>query len=340
MMTQSHRRQPPSRRAAHLARGRRAKRFSPKKILWIVLLSLLAIALIAAGVVAFTSREVQVSVDAEDPQLKNPFEDVLVSGRVGATPVVEVLGELSASSVKVSEIITGDGREITEGGAVVLSITAFDAATGEPVSKGAKPRLLVATADEENLDPDLLKIVLGRTEGSRLLALHPISTDEGDVAMELVVVDVLWSTAMGQESSVDEAAPVSVEMTPEGPKVSHDSAEPDGATVTLLVNGDGPQVSEDDTVVAQYYVVGWSDGKVRASTWSSGVPQLISLPESMKGLAQGVTDRRVGSRLVVTIPADQANGDDTLIIVIDIVGTQTAEQSKTESSDAATPQSH
>ena len=44
----------------------------------------------------------------------------------------------------------------------------------------------------------------------------------------------------------------------------------------------------------------------------------------MKGLATALVDQKVGSRLAVTIPPDLAAGDDTLCVVIDILGTEPA----------------
>ena len=42
----------------------------------------------------------------------------------------------------------------------------------------------------------------------------------------------------------------------------------------------------------------------------------------MKGLATALVDQKVGSRLAITIPPDLAAGDDTLCVVIDILGTE------------------
>ena len=46
------------------------------------------------------------------------------------------------------------------------------------------------------------------------------------------------------------------------------------------------------------------------------------MSDIMPGLLQLLVDQRVGSRLAITIPPDQATGDDTLCVVIDILATE------------------
>ena len=111
-------------------------------------------------------------------------------------------------------------------------------------------------------------------------------------------------------------------MSPEGPIISHIDALPGGVTTQTLMKGDGVQVHEGDRVVAQFTVLGWTDGTVRVSTWETGVPEVINLGTAMKGLATALVDQKVGSRLAITIPPDLAAGDDTLCVVIDILGTE------------------
>ncbi len=316
----------PSRHRAHHARPRRGR----ISILFFAILALMALVLaILWGVWRFLPSQDGADTDLWD--LNGPFDRILVSGRVGATPVVDFSGPVKTSAVKVREVIAGDGRQITQGSPVLLAISVFDATTGENLAESARPDLFVGKATPEELGTDLASVVIGRKEGARLLAIHPVAQELGQTASELVVIDILWSSAKGIHDPVNDIGVVSVAMRPTGPLVSHDEKAPDGLTVQSLIEGDGPQVGVDDSVVAQYQVVGWTDGVVRSSTWWTGMPEVIALPEAMKGLVQGVTDRRVGSRLALTIPADFASGDDTLIVVIDILGTEPTPSSDPES---------
>ena len=155
-----------------------------------------------------------------------------------------------------------------------------------------------------------------------MLAFRSITMGDGSTnTIEIDVVDILPSIATG--TSVDASVgPLSVEMSPEGPIISHIDTLPGGVTTQTLIKGDGVQVHEGDRVVAQFTVLGWTDGTVRVSTWETGVPEVINLGTAMKGLATALVDQKVGSRLAITIPPDLAAGDDTLCVVIDILGTE------------------
>ena len=223
---------------------------------------------------------------------------------------------------KARVIEEGSGREITEGSPVLVAITAFDASSGRMLSESGRPQMSLGIVGSDEINSDLAMLVTGKREGSRILAFRTITMGDGSPnAMEIDVVDILPSIATG--TSVDATVgPMSVEMSPEGPLISHISTLPGGVTTQALIKGDGVQVHEGDRVVAQFTVVGWTDGVVRVSTWETGVPAVVNLNTAMKGLANALVDQKVGSRLAITIPPDLAAGDDTLCVVIDILGTE------------------
>lgn len=254
------------------------------------------------------------------------LDRVTVSGRPGATPVLTLTAPLEVSGEKYREIATGTGRTITEGAPVVLAITAFDGADGTILSPDARPRTTAGLAGTGEFDEVLDRAVLGRKEGARLLfvrSIAPTDTESGagDVQVEVDVVDILPSVADGEEVEVPADAPVTVTLGDDGPMVSHEGDAPDGETTQLLLRGSGSQVRSGDRVLAQFSVTGWSDGEVRESTWGTGLPQVIDLSTAMPGLVEALVDQRVGSRLVVTIPPELATGDDTLVAVVDVLGT-------------------
>ncbi|WP_175578448.1 FKBP-type peptidyl-prolyl cis-trans isomerase [Actinomyces culturomici] len=289
--------------------------------------AVLALALVALVVLVprFTARE------ASGPQsgIVGALDEVSVSGRVGATPVVALAAPVEVGGVKAKELATGSGRSITEGSPVLLSLTSFDGDTGDSLSTTGRPRLIVGVANADTLGADIASLVIGRTEGSRILAIHPVARTDGSTRAraEITVVDVLGTIAYGDENTFGQAGALQVTMTPEGPVIKHDSAVPGGLTVQTLIEGSGQQVGSDDRVVAQFSVVGWTDGVVRSSTWETGMPELIDLSSAMKGLREAIVDRRVGSRLAISIPPDLATGDDTLCVVIDVLGAEPADSS-------------
>ena len=250
------------------------------------------------------------------------FDRVTVSGRVGATPTIDIKAPLDVDGFKARVIEEGSGREITEGSPVLVSVTAFDGTSGRMLSESGRPQMSLGIVGSDQISSDLAMLVTGKHEGSRILAFRTVAMGDGSPnTREIDVVDILPSIATG--TSVDATVgPMSVEMSPEGPLISHIATLPGGVTTQALIKGDGVQVHEGDRVVAQFTVLGWTDGVVRVNTWETGVPAVVNLNTAMNGLTNALVDQKVGSRLAITIPPDLAAGDDTLCVVIDILGTE------------------
>jgi len=123
------------------------------------------------------------------------------------------------------------------------------------------------------------------------------------------------------------------------------TAPPTALQQQLLVRGEGPKVADGAWIAAQYVGLVW-DGRVFDSTWtrkSGATPIAIRLaaPGDLNGehadgavpaLIKGLVGRTVGSRVLLVVPPDEGygaagyppagiTGKDTLVIVIDILGT-------------------
>lgn len=308
----------------------RAHRSVPRRRpLFLIALSVLLIVGLACMAVVLTRHSPDSSASQGLRPIEGALTQITVSGRVGATPVLALKTPVSVGALKAQDVETGMGRQITEGSPVLLSVTSFDGTSGTMTSPSGRPSLLVAEASGEALGAEIAELVIGRREGTRVLALHPLADEPGNQAdrTQISVIDILPSIATGTPPSTHASGALTVTMTPEGPVITHVSSEPSGLEVQTLLEGQGEQVGGTDRIVAQYTVVGWTDSHVRASTWQTGMPELIALADAMRGLREAVTDRRVGSRLAVTIPADLATGDDALCVVIDILGTESHRES-------------
>ncbi|WP_022867762.1 FKBP-type peptidyl-prolyl cis-trans isomerase [Schaalia vaccimaxillae] len=303
-----------------------------------VLLPLIAI-VVALSVTLLTVFLMQHGQDDSEvettPQsIWSVFDAVSVSGRVGAVPVVAVNGQINVNAMKSRVLASGSGRTITQDAPVLLSVTAFDGDDGTNLSPQGRPQLMVGRADADTVGQDILNLVVGQAEGARILVVRPIAPEQGaqgsSSSVEIDVIDILASIAYGDEVTGEQAGSLQVTMRDEGPVIKHDEQVPGGLTVQTLISGAGGQVLETDLVVAQFSVVGWNDGVVRASTWQTGIPELVDMNTAMVGLRQALVDQRVGSRLAISIPPDMAEGDDTLCVVIDILGTQPSTVSQPE----------
>lgn len=241
-----------------------------------------------------------------------PEGHVNVTGKVGATPVLTLNEPVDIDSDYVATLRVGTGRKIAEETPVLVQVHKFSGTTGGVIGK---PEIRATKATTQDLGPLIAKAVIGATEGSRVLLLR----QEEGYSPEIDVVDIMPTTARGEALEAT-TSPLNVTMTDHGPVVTHDDTAPSQVTVQTLINGRGAQISATSTVLAQYTALLWSDGTIVASTWTDGLPQTVNLNETMPGIREALTDRRVGSRLAITIPPDAADGSDTLIVIVDILG--------------------
>lgn len=111
-----------------------------------------------------------------------------------------------------------------------------------------------------------------------------------------------------------------------------DAAAPMGLQSQVLTEGTGPVVTSQDMVNANYEGVAWSTKKVFDSSFDRGEATEFYLEAVIKGWTQGLTGKKVGSRVLLTIPGDLGYGaagggediksNETLVFVVDIVGTR------------------
>ncbi|MEU6367785.1 FKBP-type peptidyl-prolyl cis-trans isomerase [Streptomyces sp. NPDC046931] len=122
-------------------------------------------------------------------------------------------------------------------------------------------------------------------------------------------------------TNTDGSAP-SVEV----PKVK----PPTGLVAKYVIEGNGDAVAADSTVLVQYKGVLWDTGKEFDSTYGRGQLTSFSLQQVVKGWAQGLTGKKVGSRVLVVVPPKLGYGDNppqgsgikkdsTLVFSVDIL---------------------
>ncbi|MFF0759887.1 FKBP-type peptidyl-prolyl cis-trans isomerase [Streptomyces sp. NPDC003737] len=105
---------------------------------------------------------------------------------------------------------------------------------------------------------------------------------------------------------------------------------PADLVANYVIEGDGEAVAADSSVLVQYKGVLWEDGKEFDSTYSRGQLASFSLQQVVKGWAQSLTGKKVGSRVLVVIPPKLGYGDNppagssikkdsTLVFSVDIL---------------------
>mgnify|MGYP000895280552 CR=1 FL=1 len=253
-----------------------------------------------------------------------PLDTVLeVAGRVGAVPVVSLKGSLApATAMTTDQIVAGQGRTLSAGDAVVLSVAVFDGDDGTNVTgTKAGTRLYRGTLDADKIGADLANAVMGVSEGSRLVVRAPRTKDDQTRSTEITVIDVLPTTATGTTQSPAEGTPA-VTVNDDGTATLSVQGlpVPTRSTAAVLVQGDGPQVGADSVVLARYATVNWADGNQHATTYGMTTPPgTIDMRNALAGVKEHLVDAQVGSRIVISIPADQAAGEGAVAVVVDVL---------------------
>ncbi|GAA5010098.1 FKBP-type peptidyl-prolyl cis-trans isomerase [Streptomyces siamensis] len=108
------------------------------------------------------------------------------------------------------------------------------------------------------------------------------------------------------------------------------AAAPTKLVANYVIEGDGEEVQADSSVLVQYKGVLWDGGKEFDSTYGRGQLTSFSLQQVVKGWAQGLTGKKVGSRVLIVVPPSLGYGDNppsgsgikkdsTLVFSVDIL---------------------
>ncbi|GAA2261643.1 peptidylprolyl isomerase [Streptomyces ruber] len=120
------------------------------------------------------------------------------------------------------------------------------------------------------------------------------------------------SSAQGETVAQDDTALPKVGTNTDGkaPSIEVPKADPPKKLVAnYVIEGDGAEVAASDTVLVQYKGVVWDTGKEFDSTYGREAITSFGLQQVVKGWSQGMTGKKVGSRIVIVIPPELGYGD-------------------------------
>lgn len=114
------------------------------------------------------------------------------------------------------------------------------------------------------------------------------------------------------------------------PSVTIPKSDPPKKLVSnYVLESDGAVIKETDSVVVNYVGLLWKGSKPFDSTYQTGKTQTFPLAQvTLKGLKTGLVGKKVGSRVLLVIPPDQAFGDkaqqsipakSTLVFAVDLL---------------------
>nr|WP_218869057.1 FKBP-type peptidyl-prolyl cis-trans isomerase [Leifsonia psychrotolerans] len=278
-------------------------------------------------------------------------DSVTVTGALNAAPTVKFKTPLETpKSTERSVVITGTGTEkATAGSSVDVSYSAFNAETGKQVDAteyGADAPATALTVDSTKYIPGLVKALTCSVAGDRVVAVIPPADGSGSAkdGSIVFVIDVKKVAAppvvLAKANGVDQpvvAGLPTVKLAADGaPTITiPKTAPPATLTIANLKKGAGTIVAEGDTVSVEYTGVIWATGKTFDSSWTTAGPTSFPTTGVITGFSKALVGQAVGSQVLAVIPPADGYGDkgvpeagisgtDTLVFVLDILGTTPA----------------
>lgn len=266
------------------------------------------------------------------------------------TPGVEFeAGEISVEETADIVVTEGDGEELSGSELISFDYAIFSASSGEELDSSYPTNAVGLDLQDETVLPGLTSALTGQKIGSRvLLALPPKDAFgeggnpqlgvEGDDTL-LFLVDILsamtpLTEAEGTAVEPKEGLPT-VEITAGEPAtitIPEGFEDPDETVSQLLIEGAGAEVTAGKMLRVAYTGVTAKDGKVFDSSANSerGFAEFpIGVGRVIQGWDKGLVGKKVGSRVLLVIPADEGYGEqgsppniaggDTLVFVVDIL---------------------
>ena len=302
-----------------LRRRRKEKPVAPKPLekslrvpilLTSAVLALLAIVLVLAVI----WYRAQVTPQDEDTA------QIQVLGAIGAQPVLTIAAPLPLEDASSELLIKGNGRQVEPGDIAALRVTVFSGYDGDLVTTDAGTSIITGEVSDQVLGSELYNLIKGGTEGSRYLLKHPVTTSQGASRMEIGVVDLIPSVLQGQMQDLPAESHLGISVGESGLPTPVINGNFDGNfRADTLIAGKGAAVETGQTVLVRYAEYSYSNPAVLLKDhWSQ--PVKLKMDSTVQpGVARGIVDQKVGSRVVLQIPPADGSGDQPTILVVDIL---------------------
>lgn len=250
---------------------------------------------------------------------------VTVTGDLGA-PQVEIELPVHTGKPAYADIITGDGRAITDSRQEAILTRVLVNGTTEQTLDAQLKLWSPESAGAELSGVD--EALACATAGSRIVASIPASELPEGAAQQIgldandslvAVYDVRYTAlAKADGSAVFNDAPglPSVVRAPDGRPgvIIPDTAAPKKTITETLLQGEHEKVG-DGTALIRSTSVGWTSRSVGQTTWDATLTGTDGLPAEV---VDAVSSSRVGSQLMVIVPTE--SGDDAAVYVVDVLG--------------------
>ncbi|WP_030782916.1 FKBP-type peptidyl-prolyl cis-trans isomerase [Streptomyces sp. NRRL S-920] len=257
-----------------------------------------------------------------------PLPEITKGDKFGQKPTVAKGPGKASSDLAVKTLIEGKGKEVVKGdylqanylGQIWATAKVFDNSydRGNPT---------VFPIGVGRVIPGWDQALVGKKLGSRVELAIPPKMGYGEEGNKqagikgsdtlVFVVDLVGtfnakSSAKGKEIAQSNKDLPKVGTNTDGKAPSIDLPKtdaPDKLVSSYILEGDGDVIKETDSVLCQYKGVQWADGKEFDSSYKGGQLAQFQLAQVVKGWGQGLTGKKVGSRVLIVIPPKLGYGD-------------------------------
>ncbi|KNC19517.1 hypothetical protein AC792_05985 [Arthrobacter sp. RIT-PI-e] len=285
------------------------------------------------------------------------FDSFSVSGGSDdEAPTVEFDSPLDITATAAKAVVDGEGDEIQAGQQVRFKLLGLDANDGEVLGDTYANEAQVLVVDDQLQTelPDLYDVLVGTHVGAQVAYTEPApEAPEGSESTDPLPSQILLLRIVSVE---DQPEPLpEPEILPQedvqrldddgqlptftfdddgAPEVSIPDTEPsEDLVVKVLEEGDGDVLTEEDTISANYSGWTYSSGEQFDSSYERGEPSSFPLTGVITGWTNGLAGQKVGSKVLLVIPAPWAYGDPapggrpsgTLVFYVDIVSKDTGQ---------------
>ncbi|MFF4801925.1 FKBP-type peptidyl-prolyl cis-trans isomerase [Streptomyces sp. NPDC001351] len=257
-----------------------------------------------------------------------PLPAITAGTKFGEKPTVAKGTGEPSKNLAVKTLIAGGGKTVAENDYVQAHYLGqiWDTAKVFDNSYDRKTPLIIQLAEGSIIDGWRYGLT-GKKAGSRVQMAVPPTWGYGtsgnsqagikgtDTLVFVVDVQATFnakSSAKGTDVAQKDAALPKVGTNTDGAAPSIDvpkKAAPTKLVANYVIEGDGPVVGAQDTVLVQYKGVFWDSGKEFDSSYSRGALTSFGLQQVVKGWGQGLTGKKVGSRVLIVVPPNLGYGD-------------------------------
>ncbi|MFI5821748.1 FKBP-type peptidyl-prolyl cis-trans isomerase [Streptomyces rishiriensis] len=257
-----------------------------------------------------------------------PLPAITAGAKFGEKPTVAKGPGKPSDQLAVRTVIAGGGKTVAENDYIQADYLAqvWDTARVLTNTYDHKVPLLTQLAQGSTLEGWRYALT-GKKVGSRVeFAVPPTWAfgKKGNAQVGVKGTDTLVfvfdikdsfnanSSAKGKNVPQDGAGVPKVGTNTDGkaPSIDVPKTKPPTKLVSnYVIEGDGPVLAAADTVLVQYKGVIWNTGKEFDSTYGHHSLTSFSLQQVVKGWAQGLTGKKVGSRVVIVVPPSLGYGD-------------------------------